>query len=126
MEFGAILGDRQLTMILDIKTVTPNLYEHYMKRNARVKEHKNKISKMLLPYVPVIQMPCTIKFIRLAPKFIDFHDNLPYSFKAIADSVTSEIIQDFRPGRADSNKGFTFEYDQVKSKVYGVKIEISW
>ena len=80
----------------------------------------------MIPYRQIITMPCTIKCIRYAKKEIDKHDNLPMSFKNLVDCVAAEITDDRRPGLADSNKGFTFLYDQVKSKKYYVKIEISW
>ena len=74
----------------------------------------------------LIEMPCVLKVTRFAPKMLDRHDNLPYSAKWVMDQLCAEITGDHRPGRADGYEGFTFQYDQVKSKKYYVKIEISW
>lgn len=57
---------------------------------------------------------------------MDAHDNLRMALKYLLDSVCAEITGELRPGLADANPGFTFEYDQQKSKNYAVKIEIRW
>ena len=126
LEFGAILGNRQLILTLPLRTQSPNMCEPWQKRHARHKEQKRAVMFAMIPYRQIITMPCTIKCIRFAKKEIDKHDNLPMSFKNLVDCVAAEITGDHRPGLADSNKGFTFQYDQVKSKKYYVKIEISW
>ncbi len=126
VEFGAILGNKQLFVTLPLRTQSPNMCEPWQKRHARHKEQKRAVMFAMIPYRQIITLPCTIKCIRHAPKEIDKHDNLPMSFKNLVDCVAAEITNDFRPGLADSNKGFTFQYDQVKSKKYYVKIEISW
>ncbi len=126
MEFGAILADRQLLITLPLRTQSPNMSEPWQKRHTRHKEQKRALMFAMIPYRQIITLPCTIKCIRYAPKEIDKHDNLPMSFKNLVDCVAAEITNDFRPGLADSNKQLSFEYDQVKSKTYAVKIEISW
>ena len=126
LEFGAILANRQLILTLPLRTQSPNMCEPWQKRHARHKEQKRSVIFAMIPYRQIITLPCTIKCIRYAKKEIDKHDNLPMSFKNLVDCVSAEITGDHRPGLADSNKGFTFQYDQVKSKKYYVKIEISW
>lgn len=126
MEFGAILNDRELTITLPLRTLSPNQCEPWRKRHAREKEQKRQVMFALCPYKEVISLPCTLKFIRYGPKFLDHQDNLPMSQKKICDQCCAEISGDYRPGRADGNSGFTFLYDQVKSKKYAVKIIITW
>ena len=125
-EFGAILGDNELTLTLDLETRGPNLSEPWRKRHKRHKKQERAIMFSMIPYRQIIKLPCTITCIRYASKELDSHDSLPMSFKKIVDAVTAEITGDFRPGRADGNGGFTFCYDQKKNKSYAVQIIISW
>jgi len=127
VEFGTFIGDRQITLILDIKAANEaNHAEPWRKRHARHKGQKKAIFVALLNCKEIIKLPCTLRFTRYAPKTLDAHDNLPMSFKWICDQTCAELTGDLRPGLADGNKGFTFQYDQVKFKKYYVKIEISW
>ncbi len=125
--FETLIGDRQILITLPIKAANEaNCSENWRKRHARHKSQKKAVFSAMLPCKEVIKLPCKLRFIRLAPKFLDAHDGLPMSFKWIVDQTCAEITGDHRPGLADGNPGFTFEYDQIKSKTYGVKIEITW
>lgn len=116
-----------ITLTLPIRTVSEaNRSEPWQKRHKRHKTQKKIIFFELLPYKYLISIPCRLTFVRLAPKELDAHDNLPMSMKYICDQVCAEISGDYRPGKADSNKNFTIQYDQLKSKVYGVKIIIEF
>ncbi len=127
MEFGTFIGDKQITLILDIKAANEaNHAEPWRKRHARHKGQKKEIFVALLNCKQIIKLPCTLRFTRYAPKMLDAHDNLPMAFKWILDSCCAEITGDHRPGLADGNKGFIFQYDQMKSKKYFIKIEIKW
>ena len=126
IEFGTFIGDRQITLILDLKAMTPNHCLPWRKRHDREKGQKREVMFALITCKCIIKMPCVLKFTRYGPKLLDAHDNLPMSLKKIVDQTAAEITGEHRPGLADSNKGFTFLYDQVKSKKYYVKIEISW
>jgi hypothetical protein len=57
---------------------------------------------------------------------LDAHDNLPGSLKYVVDACCAIITGDFRPGRADGNKAFSFSYDQVKCSEYGVRVEFTF
>jgi hypothetical protein len=127
IEFGAFIADRQITLILDIKAANEaNHAEPWRKRHTRHKAQKKAIFVALLNCKHLVSLPCTLRFSRYAPRMLDSHDNLPMSFKWICDQVCAELTGELRPGLADSNKDFTMKYDQVKSKKYYVKIEISW
>lgn len=112
--------------MLPLRTYSPNQFEAWQKRHKREKAQKRAVMFALIPIKHQIKIPCTLCFTRYAPRFLDEHDNLRMSVKKILDQTCAEIINDFVPGRADGNKFFKFEFDQIKSKVYGVKIEIIW
>lgn len=46
--------------------------------------------------------------------------------KYLNDQLCAEITNDHRPGRADDSDQIEIKYDQIKSKVYGVKIIIEF
>jgi hypothetical protein len=127
LEFGTIIQDRQIIITEPIKLANEaNSSEGWRAKHARHKAQKKAVFVAMLPIKHLIKMPCTLKVTRFAPKELDRHDNLPYSAKWVMDQLCAEITGDLRPGRADNYQGFTFEYDQVKSKKYATKIEIWW
>lgn len=126
--FGTIINPGHVAITLPIRTYSPNQYEPWQKKAKREKAQKRAVMFAMIPiketHRDILSLPCTVRLTRFAPKFLDAHDNLPMSQKKILDQTCAEITGDFVPGRADSYAGFTFQYDQVKSKVYGIKIEI--
>lgn len=70
----------------------------------------------------MVNLPATIVLTRLAPKHLDVHDNLPISLKWVSDAIADCIIPGLAKGQADSK--LSWKYNQVKSKQYGIKIEI--
>ncbi len=116
-----------IVLTLPIRTVSEaNCFEPWQKKHKRHKAQKKAVFFAILEHKHLIQLPCRITFIRYAPKPLDKHDNLPISQKYICDQICAEITNDHRPGRADDNKLIEIKYDQVKSKVYGVKIIIEF
>lgn len=79
----------------------------------------------LNPLRDKLHLPCSIKLTRLGPRELDWDNNI-ISLKYVRDAIAEILTQDFVPGRADSDKRIKWEYDQEKSKEYGVKIEIIW
>jgi hypothetical protein len=69
-------------------------------------------------------LPCHIKLTRYAPRSLD-SDNLPVSMKYVRDEIADILLPGLAPGRADGSDLFTWEYAQVKSKMYFVKVEIT-
>lgn len=129
IQFGTKSEPGKIEIMLPLRTLSPNQCEPWRKRHAREKIQKRAVMFAMIPIkeklLPLLQgKEITLKFTRYAPKFLDAHDNLPMSVKKICDQTCAEIINDFVPGRADSYSCFKFEYDQVKSKEYAVKIEI--
>ena len=117
----------QLVLELPIRTVSEaNCFEPWKKRYIRHKEQQRIVSLWLNPLRHEIKMPCKIMLTRFAPDSLDAFDNLPVSFKYIADAVCAIITGDHRPGRADGDKRITMACDQIKMNKYGIRIEITW
>lgn len=116
----------RVEITLPIRTVSEaNCFEHWTKRDKRHKAQQKQVHLALLPFKRQIKMPCHIHLVRYAPKSLDKFDNLPVSFKYIVDRICAVILDDFTPGHADNDPGFSFSCDQVISKQYGVKIIIT-
>lgn len=100
--------------------------EHWTEKHERHKSQKNAIYYALNPHKDRIRLPCVVKMVRLAPHELDADDNLRIAVKWLKDALAEVITGDYVPGRADSDKRITWQYDQEKSKEYGVKILIEW
>jgi len=99
-----------------------NCNENWRVRHARHKKQKRAVTMALITVKDHIALPCKITFVRLAKQFLDKHDNLPSSQKYLLDQTCAELLNDFRPGRADNDDRLSFFYDQEKAKKKGVKI----
>lgn len=122
MSFGFFeeLGKVELT--LPIITVSEgNCFEPWQKKHKRHKVQHEIMAKSMLPIRHLIKLPCTITFIRYGPRFLDRHDNLPMAFKFLIDK-TAEILTGKGNGKGDNDPRLTWKYDQIKSKIKGVKI----
>jgi hypothetical protein len=112
---------------LPLQTVSEaNCFEHWTKKHERHKAQQRMVALALKPLRDNIKLPCKVMLIRFAPDDLDAFENLPMSFKYIVDAVCSILTGDYRPGRADSDKRISLACDQVQSKEYGIKIEITF
>jgi len=119
------LGRIELT--LPIRTVSEaNNFDPWQKKHKRHKAQKRTVFFALVNLKRYITLPCTITFVRYAPKPLDKHDNLPMSLKWICDSTCAEITGEHRPGLADNFQDININYGQVISKTYAVKIIIDY
>lgn len=100
--------------------------EHWRESYARHQEQKKAVYLHLNPRRHEIQLPCVVRMIRYSPGELDPEDNLRIAQKWVKDAIAEVLTQDFVPGRADGDKRIKWEYDQTKSNVYDVKIEIEW
>ena len=117
----------RVSFTLPLKTLSEaNVSEHWSKRASRHKEQKAAVNHAMNLVKSRLRMPCTITCKRYGKRLLDAHDNLPISFKHILDQICVCITGDKRPGRADGHQGFTFRYDQEKSKEYFIKITIDF
>lgn len=124
---GCEIIQKTLEVTLPIRTYSEaNSTEHWSKKNRRHKKQQNQLWTYFLCTRPPIKLPCTIKLIRIAPKTLDAHDNLPMAFKFIVDKLADYIIPGKVEGHADSDSRITWQYDQIKTKEkdYHIKIEV--
>jgi hypothetical protein len=93
-------------------------------RYNRAKKQK-KIIKMMLARCDC-KPPCLVKLIRISPRKLDSHDNLPASFKFVIDAISDYLIPGLRPGFADGSEQIKWEFDQEKGepKTNKIRIEI--
>lgn len=126
LDFGTKCEPGRIEILLPLRTVSEaNCFEAWRNKHKRHKAQKRAVMFAMIPLKKFITTDkCTLRFTRYAPGTLNAHDNLRMALKYIVDQTCAEIMNDFRPGRADDGDNFTFEYDQVKSKEYAVKIEI--
>lgn len=138
LDFQPVIQQNCIILTLPIRTVSEAQTIAVKNKNgkyttehwtAKHKRHKRQKKEVFFAYLEIrhhVRYPCTITFIRYAPKMLDAHDNLPMSFKWICDALCAEITGEHRPGLADNFEGLKIKYDQIKSKVYAVKIIIEF
>lgn len=121
------VSEGKVVIDLPIRTVSEaNCFEPWRKKHERHKAQQRIVALALKPLRDKIKLPCKIMLTRLAPHELDTFDNLPMSLKYIVDSVCAIITGEYRPGKADSDKRISIACDQVKSKAYGVRIEVTY
>jgi hypothetical protein len=71
-------------------------------------------------------LKCEIELCRIAPRELDFHDNLRMAMKPIVDIIADWLIPGLQKGHADSDKRLLWKYAQEKGKPkeYAVRIRI--
>lgn len=127
LEMKSEKGDGFVNLTLPLATISEaNPFEPWRKRHARHKEQQRAVALALNPLKGYVALPCRVQLVRYAPKELDTFDNLPMSFKYIVDAVCSIITGEYRPGKADSDKRISISCDQVKSKIWGIKVEITF
>lgn len=116
---------KKYTISLPIKTVSEsNSTEHWTKKAARHKLQKWLVTQSFRSQHIKVNLPVQVTLTRIAPKNLDEHDNLRVSNKWIVDSISENLLNDFRPGRADDCKEITWKYDQKKGKVKEYAVEV--
>ena len=93
---------------------------HWSVRAARVKNQRHTVAWCLRPHAKPA-LPVTVLLTRIAPRQLDAHDNLPRSFKAVADQVAEWL------GVKDNHPGITWQYSQRSGGpgVYACEIVIT-
>jgi hypothetical protein len=120
-------SDGKVNLDLPLQTVSEaNCFEHWTKKHARHKNQQKIVALALKPLRDKIKLPCKILLIRLAPGKLDKFENLPMSFKYIVDAICAIITGNYVAGRADSDERISIACDQIESKLYGVRIEITF
>jgi hypothetical protein len=93
------------------------------KKHIRMVREQRNVTRMVLDSrARKPTLPCTIKLTRIAPRFLDWDDNLPMSFKSVKDGICDWLGVDDRDREA-----VKWSYDQKKPdkpKGFGCLIEI--
>jgi len=119
--------DGKVVIDLPLQTKSEaNCFEPWQVKHARHKDQQKLVALGLKPLRDKIKLPCRIMLTRFAPYALDAFDNLPMSFKYIVDAICSILTGDYRPGHADSDKRISIACRQVKTKEYGIRIEITF
>jgi len=121
------IGEKKISIDLPLQTKSEaNCFEPWQVKHGRHKQQQSLVALAMNPLRDKIKLPCKIVLTRFAPNTLDKFDNLPMSFKYIVDAICSIITGDYRPGHADSDQRISIACDQVKSKEYGIRIEINF
>lgn len=119
--------DGRFVIDIGIRTVSEaNCFEPWRVKHGRHREQQTIVALSLGPLKGKVRLPCRIMLTRFAPDMLDKFDNLPMSFKYIVDAVCALITGEYRAGKADSDERITIACDQVESKAYGIRIEITF
>jgi len=111
--------------IPNLKTVSPNLKEHWGKSSKRHSDQRLLLRCFLKMHLKPEILPCTITLTRIAPRQLDY-DNLVTSFKHCRDTIADMLIPGLAFGRADGDARITWNYEQRRDKAreYGVEVDI--
>ena len=127
LEVKSEIEDGRVVLTLPIRTVSEaNNTDHWHIKASRHRDQKKAIAIALTPFRDKIHLPCKIFLTRFATKKLDKHDNLPMSFKYIVDAICSILTGNYVAGQADSDERISIAYDQLTSKEFGIKIEITF
>jgi hypothetical protein len=117
----------KILLDLPIRTKSEaNCFEPWRLKYARHKQQQRTVALALNPLRGLIKLPCHIMLTRFAPDELDSFDNLPMSFKYIVDAVCATITGNYVAGKGDSDKRISIACSQIKSKEYGIRIEITY
>lgn len=136
-----------ITWEFPLKTVSEsNTSEHWAISSKRHRQQQFFIRAAFNREKQEILFPCIIKMTRLSNRFLDCEENLPMAFKWIKDEIGAclfpekvvnyqvkrkessgkvKIVHVKNKGHADSSSLVRWEYSQEKSKIKGIRIEIS-
>jgi hypothetical protein len=78
---------------------------HWSVKAARVKHQRHTVAWCLRPHAKP-DLPAVITMVRIAPRKLDAHDNLPRSFKACVDQVAEWL------GVKDNDPRIKWQYAQ--------------
>ncbi len=97
-----------------------NLREHWAARASRNKLHRELVG-WSLKTTKKPELPCAVVLTRIAPRFLDGHDNLRVACKAAVDAIAEW------PGIDDADKRVEWRYAQEhgKPKTYALRIEFA-
>lgn len=126
-----------IELYIELKTVSEaNCSQHWLAKFRRHRSQQRIVQLGMQSHTGKIPLPCTVRLTRMAPGTLDT-DNLQSAFKWIRDEVSEILIPEKKKcfvteegrmrilkGRADDDPRITWVYDQKRSKIYAVLIEI--
>jgi hypothetical protein len=131
MKFAAGWSPSGYTLDVPVITQTEsNANEHWRTRHGRAKAQRalTMMALNMLPYAEARTRITWVSFQRFAPGELDC-DNLPGSCKHVRDQVVAWIAgENTVTGEGDDSPrcGIRFDYAQQKSKLYGVRLEMTF
>lgn len=127
LEKCVVSGVGSLDVVLPIKVSNEgNCNEAWRTKHARHKLQKFHVRVELQGLIGKVRLPCIVSLTRYAPRLLDGHDGLPFSFKWIVDTIADLLIPGLRPGMADSDPRITWQFYQQKSKAYGLRVTFAF
>lgn len=137
---GLGVSPRKDSIIWDIPIKTcdeTNAYENPHIKTRRHKQQQFFIRQQFIREARELPLPCSITFVRLAPKQMDEEDNLRMAFKWIKDEMGALLFPDkvayyitkkgatrCNKGHADSDPRVKWRYDQKKATRLSIRIVI--
>jgi len=115
------------THTLEIHIVSEGNSHEYWRRAYNRHVTQKLLIKAGLPYIFMYKnIPILIKLIRISPRKLDEHDNLPFAFKYIVDAIADLIYPGQKAGRADDTDLIQWEYAQEKGEngYKGMRVEV--
>ncbi len=111
---------------LNLEIISPNKSGHWIKRYQRDRKNKKILVWTFKAADPKPTAPCIIEIHRVyntseGRKALD-DDNFIAGCKGIRDTVSSLLVPGLAPGRADSNHGLSFVYQQSKGEKTAINI----
>ena len=108
------------TFIAPLRTVSlANAREHWAVRAKRAKTERLVVRAEMQNCPEMGDGPLVVSMTRMGKRLLD-DDNLAGSFKAIRDEIAACLGRDDAPG-----SGIRWEYEQRKSKEYGICVQIT-
>jgi hypothetical protein len=113
----------QQTLTLPLKLDSRANFRGHTRSKKHVKsvqEQRGLTCIMLRSHAVKVPLPVKLTLVRIAPRRLDAHENLPMCFKSVVDGVADWL-------EVDDRQGFLCKYDQEKAETpntYGCRVTI--
>lgn len=121
--FKLSLKQHGIMISIPIKTVSPNVSEHWRVKHKRNQLHRCLI-KLELSKIKKPTLPCIVVMRRIGAKLLDEEDNLRMALKCPKDVISDWLVPGLAPGRADGDKRITWKYEQEVGRPNSLQLEI--
>jgi len=109
-----------------VTTSEGNSREHWHKSAKRHNLQKDQVNIYLKDLKIYKYEYITIKLVRISPRKLDIHDNLPMAFKYVVDAIADLMYPGKAAERADNTDLIEWKFDQEKGKPKqtGMRVEV--